>query len=350
MLLTVTTVKDSPANVRRFVAGNLAGGVDHLVVLLDDPAAPGQDEVAAELTAHPHVTCLTGDREWWAGDRPKSLNVRQRITANLVAAAAARLGWVDWLVHLDGDEVADLDRAALDALPDTVGAVRLTVLESVSQLTATEPPTLFKRLLEPEELNLLHVLGVIREPTNQSYFHGHVMGKAAIRPAAGLRLTLHHAVDARGRQVEPHLGEGQSVLHYDAWSGEEFIRKWTAMLGAGPVRYRADRGTTASALRTLVGLDLSPELARDYLTRIYQQTTADDVPTLADLGLLVAVDPAAGGHRPAELTDVRRQELADALARAAAQDKRSYDVPTGRPGAAEPAGRGRRSRLGRQKG
>lgn len=347
MLLTVTTVKDSPANVRRFVAGNLAGGVDHLVVLLDDPGAPGQEEIAAELAAHPHVTCLAGDREWWAGDRPKSLNARQRITANLVAAAAARLGWVDWLVHLDGDEVADLDRAALDALPATVRAVRLAVLESVSELGATEPPTLFKRLLQPEELNLLHVLGVIQEPTNQAYFHGHVMGKSAIRPAAGLRLTLHHAVDEQGREVEPYVGPGLSVLHYDAWSGEEFIRKWTAMLGAGPVRYRPDRGTTASALRTLVGLDLPPAVARDYLTRIYARTTADDVATLADLGLLVTVDPTAGRHRPTPLTDVRRQELADALTRAAAHDKRSYDVPTGKPADRKPSG-GRRPRLGRR--
>lgn len=42
MLVSVTAALDRLANVRRFVARNLAGGVDHLVVVLDDPSAPGR--------------------------------------------------------------------------------------------------------------------------------------------------------------------------------------------------------------------------------------------------------------------------------------------------------------------
>ena len=43
MLFTASTLKDSPENVRFFVAANLASGVDHMFVFLDggQPDAAG---------------------------------------------------------------------------------------------------------------------------------------------------------------------------------------------------------------------------------------------------------------------------------------------------------------------
>ena len=58
MLLTASTIKDSPENVRFFVAANLASGVDHMLVFLDAPREPEQQDVAAALAEHPHVTCI----------------------------------------------------------------------------------------------------------------------------------------------------------------------------------------------------------------------------------------------------------------------------------------------------
>ena len=185
MLVTTSTILDTPANVRRFVADNLAMGVDHMVVFLDDPSAPDQDLIADELDRHPHVTCVLAGKGWWAGDRPKGLNVRQRINANVALELLADMEWAQWVFHVDGDEVVALDREVLAAVPTGTDAAWLTPLEGVSRFAATERPTLFKRLLDDDDLNLLHTLGVLSAPTNKAYFHGHVRGNQAYAPARG---------------------------------------------------------------------------------------------------------------------------------------------------------------------
>lgn len=309
MLVTASTIKDSPDNVRFFVAANLASGIDHMFVFLDAPRDEGQAEVADFLRSHPHVTCVRTGRSWWDGDRPGNLNVRQRINANWTRSVLEPLDWVEWLFHVDGDEVVALDRGVLDAVPAGTDAVRLRPLEAVSRADAEERPTAFKRLLEDSELSLLQVLGVLDEPTNQAYFHGHVMGKSGVRPSSGLGLTLHDALTPDGHAVDGHEDPGLSVLHYDAVSAAQFVRKWAALATAGPARYRASRAPVAKAARALVTSDLSPEVREKYLRRIYERTTADDVATLEELGLLVHADPLAGGHRPRPLSDQEVEAL-----------------------------------------
>lgn len=292
MLVTASTIMDSPENVRFFVAANLASGVDHMVVFLDAPQEPGQDEVAEMLAAEPGVTCIrTGRKGWWTDGRPPGLNVRQRINANWTRALLEPLEWAEWLFHVDGDEVARVDRDALAAVPAGVDAVWLPPWEAVSEPEPAQRPTRFKRLLDDDDLTLLHVLGALAEPTNQAYFHGHVMGKSGIRPGAGLALTLHEAISTDGERVERHEDERLGVLHYDAVSGEEFVRKWSALARAGHARYRKSRVPMARALKTLIAKDLPDSVREDYLRRIYDLTTRDDVDLLDDLGLLTDVDP-----------------------------------------------------------
>ena len=340
MYCTATTVKDSPENVAFFVRANLASGVDHMFVFLDAPREDGQAEVAAALDEHPRVTCIRTGKGWWAGDRPASLNVRQRINANWVRAVLAPYDWAEWLFHVDGDEVAALDHEALAAVPAGVDAVWLTPWEAVSEWETTGRPTRFKRLLDDPELNLLHVLGTLPEPTNQAYFHGHVLGKSGVRPGSGLGLTLHEGVSADGVRQPRHEDPRLHVLHYDAPSGQEFVRKWTALASAGPARYRPSRQPSARALKALLSSDLDPEVREKYLRRIYDLTTRDDVETLAELGLLVETDPVRGGHRPRELPAGAAEQLAQRVAELSAGPKAGYYVedaaaPAGRPSTAK---------------
>jgi hypothetical protein len=345
MLFTASTIKDSPENVRFFVAANLASGVDHMFVFLDAPREREQKEVAALLDDHPHVTCIpTTKRTWWAGERPGGLNVRQRINANWTRALLKPFPWAEWLFHIDGDEVACVDREALDDVPAGLDAIRLVPWEAVSQWTQPERPTRFKRLLEDGELNLLHVLGAIPDPSNQTYFHGHVMGKSGVRPASELALTLHEAVSAYGEPQPCHEDPRLRVLHYDAPSGEEFVRKWTALATAGPARYRASRAPSARALRTLVSSDLPEETRAKYLRRIYDVTTRDDVELLDELGLLVQHDPERSGTTPRPFPEGAAEELASRVAEFSAAPKTAFFVDD----AASQAGhRGRNDRLKR---
>lgn len=327
MLVTASTVKDSPENVRFFVEANLASGVDHLFVFLDAPGQPDQREVAGYLDEHPHVTCVrAGGQQWWLGDRPASLNNRQRINANWARAVLEPFDWAEWLFHVDGDEVVVVDRDALAAVPAGSDAVWLAPLEAVSEPRPGGRPTRFKRLLDDADLNLLHVLGVLAEPTNQDYFHGHVMGKSGVRPRSGLGLTLHDAVSPDGRQQDRHRDDRLRLLHYDAPSGEEFVRKWTALAAAGPARYRASRQPTARAMKSLISRDL-PEATREkYLRRVYELTVQDDVETLGELGLLEDVDPLAGGHTPRALTSDEAAQLSARVGRLRSEPKAGFLV------------------------
>ncbi len=326
MLVTVSTILDTPANVRRFVADNLSMGVDHMVVFLDDPSAHDQDQVADELSGHRQVTCVPAGRGWWAGDRPKGLNVRQRINANVALDLLADMPWAQWVFHVDGDEVVALDREVLAAVPADADAVWLTPLECVSRFEATERPTLFKRLLDDDDLNLLHMLGLLSKPTNSAYFHGHVLGKSGVRAGSGLRLTLHDAVTTSGDRAPRQEDARLRLLHYDAVSGEEFVRKWTALLGAGRAQFRKDRAPTVNALRTLTAKDVPAPIAEKYLRRIYEATTEDDVTTLHELGLLEEIDPGRGAHVPQPIPDSDRATLADRIAAVRKVPKRQFHV------------------------
>ncbi|MEJ7834348.1 MAG: glycosyltransferase family 2 protein [Nocardioides sp.] len=321
MLFTASTVKDTLPNVQRFVAGNLAGGVDHMVVFLDAADA----DVQGFLDGHAHVTCVRTDKSWWHGDRPAELNVRQRINANVVKALLSGLPWAEWVFHVDADEIVQLDRAVLAAVPPETRVVKLAPLEAVSRKSWDGDPTWFKRMLAKDDLTLLHTLGVIDRPANGAYFHGHVEGKSGVRPALDLWLTLHFGVDAAGEQLTAYADERLALLHYESFSGEDFVRKWTSILSAGPrASYRPAREPTAVALRTLIEKNLTEEQAAPYLMRIFERTTEDDFDTLRDLGLLVEADPRQGTHRPVDFPGGGREDLVALLEQVTAEPKRPF--------------------------
>ena len=321
MLFTASTVKDTLPNIQRFVTGNLAGGVDHLFVFLDS----GDPEVRAWLDEHPHVTCVRTDKSWWHGERPAELNVRQRINANLVKALLSGFDWADWVFHVDADEIVQVDRSVLAAVPQETRVVRLAPLEAVSRKSWDGDPTWFKRLLDKDDLILLQTLGVLDRPSNGAYFHGHVDGKSGVRPALDVWLTLHHGVDADRKELASFQDDRLRLLHYESFSGEDFVRKWTSILAAGPMaNFRPAREPTAVALRTLIGKGLTEEQAAPYLMRIFERTTEDDFETLRDLGLLVEADPRAGTHEPEPFPPGAREEMTALLEHLTGQPKRPF--------------------------
>lgn len=331
MLVTVSTVKDTLTNVQRFVTRNLAGGVDHLVVFLDADEA----DVCAWLDGHPHVTCVPTDASWWSGDRPERLNVRQRINANVVRALMTELDPGGWVFHIDADEVVQVDRDRLDALGHDVEVLTLSPVEAVSRKRWEGEVTHFKTLLGKDDLTLLTILGAIDRPHNGAYFHGHTDGKSGMRPSLQRWHTLHHVVDAEGEDLEPPRPDWARVLHYESFSGDDFVRKWTAILTAGPTaNFRPGREPTAIALRALIAKSLTEEKARPYLMRIFERTTEDDFETLRDLGLLERIDPDRGQHTPESLGQERRGSLDAMLTGLAGEPKRPFH-----PGSpAEPVG------------
>ncbi len=326
MRFSVTTLKDTPEHVRSFVGRNLRGGIDHLFVFLDDPDDTATPEIRAFLDDHAHVTTVVCDDTWWRGKRPARLNVRQRINANLAKALVTTVDDAEWIFHIDADEVVRLDSDALARVPASQPNVQLAPLEAVSRQSAADDDTWFKTLLDPPELTLLKVLGVIDQAKNGAYFRGHVEGKTGLRPSSDLWLTLHRAVDEHDEVPEPHRDPGLRVLHYESASADEFVRKWTALLQAGPLAsFRPAREPTAVALQALLARGLDPEQARPLLMRIYERTSQDDVETLSALRLLEQVDPETALHTAVALPEAQRDKLRALVAKAAERsDKRVF--------------------------
>ena len=320
MILSVTTLKDSLANVRKLVSRNLNGGIDHLVVFLDAE----QPEVEELLSAHPDVTCVKAYDAWW-DQRPDNLNQRQSTNSGLLSRMLDGYDWARWLVHIDGDEVARLDRAALEAVTPDWQAVRLEPLEAVARMHPDSDPVLFKRLLTEDELVLLATLGLVSKPTNRTYFRGHVVGKLAVRPSKHLALTIHKAVTAEHEKV-PVLHDGrQHVLHYESPNGDEFVRKWVALLTSGDVvRQRGPRAPLARALDALLGLGLGEADTAHFAQVIYERHAVDDVDTLDRLGFLVRTDADAPPPAREPFPDSAKEELRALVDRFRREPKRIF--------------------------
>ena len=324
MLFTVSTVKDSLSNVRRFVTGNLASGIDYMFVFLDADSPESQDFLESDS----HVTCVRTDKTWWLGDRPASLNDRQSANANFVKTLLTNFVWADWLFHIDSDEVVHLDRPRLEELPYEIGNVRLAPLEGVSRRQWKGEVTNFKRLLEKDDLMLLKVLGVIARPNNNAYFHGHTIGKPGLRPRLDRWLGIHRVVDAERNTVDAYRADWLQVLHYESVSADEFVRKWTSIIASGPtVQVHPSREPMAHALRALARKGLSEKQARTYFTRIFERAIEDDFETLQDLNLLEVVDPHVVRYQPREFPPGARDHMNRVLVRLATESKDTFSPP-----------------------
>lgn len=296
LVCTVSTVKDTVENVRLFVARNLAAGADHMFVFLDD----ADPEVGAYLDGHEHVSSIRTGKRYWDGQRPKNLNVRQLVNANIVNALLAPFEEVRWLFHLDGDECLDVDRTALLSLTDAAQAVRLSTLEAVSQAAWDQPVDRFKRPLGKDDLRLLAVLGVLDRPHMRQYYNGHLSGKPGLRPSLDLSLRIHSVRDRDGKAVDAVSGEHLNVLHYESFSGAEFVRKWSAHLSSGrEARVNVRKDQLRSAIAAVLDNDhLGPDRKRDLLLQIYRRHVEDDFATLDELGFLMTPSPAHHSHEP----------------------------------------------------
>jgi hypothetical protein len=319
LVCTVSTVLDTLPNVKTFVRGNLAAGVDHMFVFLDGPAP----RVRTFLERHPHVTVVRTGKSYWRGERPRALNRRQVVNANIVNCLLAPFDSVAWLFHIDGDERLDIDKDALLAVDDDVPCVHLRCWEAVSQQHWDGEVSHFKRLLTSDELSLLTVLGLIKKPDNRFFFNGHVRGKTGSRPDLGIMMRIHYVTRRDGEEIEGRHLDDQHLLHYESFSGEEFVRKWAAHLSSGTAsKFSPRRDLLRAAIEAVAANPvLDEERKRELLLRLYREEVEDDFSTLRDLGYLETPRPDWHEHTPSGFSKDERRLLDGYLQRLCEADK-----------------------------
>jgi hypothetical protein len=321
VICTVSTVKDTPGNAALFVERNLAAGVDHMFVFLDDVLP----EVVEMLASNPFVTPVAAYGPYWGRWRPPGLNTRQTINANLARVLLAPLGWAQWLFHIDSDESLDIDKDHLVSQDPAIGSVQLQVLEGVSTRDGSAQH-LFKRKLGDPELALLRFLDVIERANNTSLFNGYLIGKAGIRPSLDRQLHIHKAKNLDGEELDSYQHPSLRVLHFDSVSLEEFRRKWGAHHGAElKAKYGSKKDQIRSAVTSVIDNDHLDEIQKErYVARIYERTMQDDVETLDELGFLERLAEGRHSYTPARLTDEQHHQIQVLLPLLVASRKAHY--------------------------
>lgn len=321
MITTVSTVKDDVARLQRWIDRNMAAGVDRMVIFVDDRDDAQTD---ALLNARPGVVAV-GAGTWWGDEYPARLNARQRINANAALGVVRENDPQGWMFHIDGDEVLHLDKERLLTLADDIEAVQLSPLEALSQWEwPNDEVTVFKRLLADDELNLLHLLGMLERPDNNVYFRGHTAGKAGLRVSSDAWLDIHRVVDDQRTPVAMHRADWLQVLHYESHTPEEFVRKWTNHTTSGHrLTARPDRRRLASAMKAEAWGRWPAEVAHQVRRELFAATALDDRDGLERLGLLVS--PVMPEHLAVpSLSDPHLERIQEELAALATTDKSRF--------------------------
>jgi len=293
----VTTLREPRDKILRFVNYHLNVGIDHILLFLDEGEPP------PALLGDPRVTVTRCDPEHWRQARRQleegplralrdcdgrryraalrqlggaSLDhqVKQYLNASLALGRARSLG-LDWLFHVDGDELIHVREGRLGAemagVPDGVDWVVFSTLEAVPHAAvqgdgftevgvfrdvsrptwASSPPLdrLLARACGAAHASLAWLAGCRETFFRGAYFRGHAYGKSAARtrsPIVGLHL---HRPVARGPLRVRRSRRGR-ILHFDCITYEGWVAKWAGRYEgdrARPHRRRAARAAQGEA-------------------------------------------------------------------------------------------------------
>lgn len=280
----VATARAPLATLRAFAAWHLHLGAHRVYLYLDD-ADPGQ---RAALNSHPRLRVRLCDTAYWQrslGHRPARHQLRQGRNAAHCAARAA--GELDWLAHIDVDEMILPAKpqitvaASLAALKDTIGCARLRPVEALASPPGAaeadaEGAVLFKACPADAQERLAAARRLYPRWAHAlpGGFLSHVAGKLFFRPSlADLDIRIHN-IWSQGV-----MNPGQSVLtdlelgHFHAPDWQSF----RAHLG-----FRLDRGSYRAELKPQVrATGDAPNLHR-LLTRLMQESGDEGLRRLFD--------------------------------------------------------------------
>jgi hypothetical protein len=312
----VTTLRNADAVLDDFVAHHIAIGFDHLFLFFDDPADPGLERAHGwdRVTAFARDDTL--EARWRNGRFHRALQdqiskevmARLILNCDLAIAEAARMG-IDWLLHIDADELfhtpgktapehfAELAARGIDnvvyfnfeSLPET---------ESIDNFF--RDVTLFKKnpschlgtRFDAVQKDLIASVPQFRERLFLVYDNG----KSAARVGPALvPMGVHLFGILPDRERRPHFASDDAViLHYNCCGFEQF---WTKYRTLGPI---TDRWFGRHDIRDLIGSfhldarDVVMSGDRAAARRFYRERIMMTDPTithrLLDAGVLARID------------------------------------------------------------
>ncbi len=327
-----TTVRAPVERVSEFVNYHLDLGVERIHLFFDDPDDPAIDAISS-----PRVTATRCDRRHWAEaadlfagaaraalhERARDLvlrdlesndyciETRQILNATL-ALGRAREEQLDWLFHIDADELIYARSGSLSELmagiPRDADVAHFPPLEALPEESTNSGSFAdvrwFKSLLHvgyppSRRVHRLHrTLGrLVGCHVWGEYFHGHCVGKAATRVQSQAScISVHRPGPISALKV--HVPPAAWVLHFDCISFDEWLVKWRRRSGVGVARMM--RPIRREEGRQFAALDAAGDLAG--LRALYQHlyyVPASQRRRLERLKLLRRISLPAGAFEPA---------------------------------------------------
>ncbi len=227
----VTTIKASLQQTLMFVAYHLNIGVDNIILFFSEPG----DEAIATLSNIPQVICIPCDRAHWNQqgiEHPEELTLSQRQYINAdVGLAIARSQGIDWISHIDSDELIYSEQDVKAILADyDADIVRLEPYEAVADTEVCAnafDARLFKQLGSNIQMILAKLTGCHNAFYRGQFYRGHVKSKVWVRTQAMIKHMNAHLPEALpGYHLKLIHSKQIQLLHYDAIGLETWKEKW----------------------------------------------------------------------------------------------------------------------------
>lgn len=235
---TVTLLRAPLERTLSWVAYHLNSGIDEMHLFFDDPADPAFEQLQGHPGVHPHRCDDRFWADWGQVRRRPSVPARQMsILRRLLRKPPAGL---DWLVHIDSDELLWAERGLRSGLERALAVpaphVQFLPMEAIPPEPHMSDPfrqvRLFKQL-SPDREEWARRLGARAAFRGHRFFRSHVKGKPAVRLDGSITSMRIHGPAEMYRRKQPFdsvVSDAVRVLHYDACSFAEWQDKWSDRL------------------------------------------------------------------------------------------------------------------------
>lgn len=215
MIFSVSTIKDSKANIDFFINENIRSGIDHMFIfyegdLLVDPSEYKQATFISSLQYNRSIN---------------NLNTRQEMNIRRVVEFLHKDYEDHWIVNLDGDEVVNFDKKILANLDKKIQVITLYPIEPiVDGKTSIHDQSLCKTTLSKGKLETAKLFDLIDKESNREWLRGHILGKYMARIRLDRKYKIHRVLG--GPAEEALTNRDFNIIHYESASFDEFIRKF----------------------------------------------------------------------------------------------------------------------------
>ncbi len=245
----VTTLKNQGASLITFVEYHLAIGFSKIYLMFDDPEDPDQ-YLVSEIPGVEVFVCDKQIRDRWqslhkykkyGGYAETEVRARQTLNAEL-AMQCARSDNIDWLLHIDSDELFWISDATIHPHLDRLRQTGIVSARYYNFEAVPEAENIENYFLEVNAFKkpgkLLRKEGIDRNkywPEGRKYFNFYANGKSMCQVREDMVPGDVHKWSSKTEHIYTSSFYHPCVLHYSCCGYQNFKNKFKKLIDNGSV-------------------------------------------------------------------------------------------------------------------